>query len=79
MIKPITDPQEYASKYSLDIDEVSCKNCGIKQLRDIPFATKGYRGLMTKEHECGKMFINSIAVPVKESLDNIRQILFIGE
>ena len=75
MLFPIIDSKRWATNYSLKITVVKCQKCDRLMSRDIPFATKGYRGLMTKEHSCGKMFISSIATPIGESLTTIRGVL----
>lgn len=76
MLKVITSPREWASKYKIPVKESVCQNCGCRVELSIPFAIKGYRGLMSEEHACGKQFIVSIAVPTGESLKKLKQLLF---
>jgi len=75
MLLPIEDVKEWALKYNLPISKATCQKCKKTFNRNIPFAVKGWRGLMTQEHECGKMFISSIAVPVGESLEKMRVLI----
>jgi hypothetical protein len=76
MLKVITDPKDWASKYKIPVKESKCQNCGCSVDLSVPFAIKGYRGLMSKEHACGKQFIVSIAVPSGESLKMLKQLLY---
>ena len=76
MLFPIINPHDWAETYSLEIKRVACTKCEDIFMRNIPFATKGYRGLMTKEHACGLSYVSSIAKPTGESLKLIRLALF---
>lgn len=63
---PNVPAKEWAERYGLTIEKKKCKKCGKMFLCNIPFAIKGYRGLQTKDHGCGKHYIASIATPVGE-------------
>ena len=76
MLFPLVDKKSWADKYGLPIKNSICQNCKKEFPLNTPFAIKGYRGLMTKEHACGKNFISSVAIPTGESLEIIRQTLF---
>lgn len=42
---PITDPDEWAERYALELRECPCMTCGEYMLINIPWATKELRGL----------------------------------
>jgi hypothetical protein len=76
MLKVITDPKAWALKYKIPMKKSVCQNCGCEVKLSVPFAVKGYRGLMSEEHACGKQFIVSIAIPTGESLKKLKQLLY---
>ena len=63
MIFPDIDPQEWARRYNIRFIKRKCSKCNRLFLSDIPIALKGYRGLQTPLHECGKEFQRMTLVP----------------
>lgn len=75
MILPQVSAQEWAEAYGLEVKDAQCMKCKKMFPRDIPFAVKGFRGLMTEDHGCGKEYQSSVAMPVGETLDKFKGIL----
>ena len=75
MILPQTSIDEWCDMYGLEVTTKQCQGCKEWYPVNIPFALKGYRGLMMKDHGCRKEFGVSIARPVGESISNLRKIL----
>ena len=68
MIKP-TDisVEEWAKRYRIPIDESDkCPRCGCTIILEVPFATQGHRGVMSKDHGCGPRYIWKRLVPIDE-------------
>ena len=75
MIYPDMSVNEWCSLHGLEVRELECSNCKKTVSRNVPFAMKGYRGLIVKDHGCGIEFGSSISVPVGEKLDNWNELL----
>lgn len=60
------DHKEWARRYNIRIlYGIKCPKCYCLIFLTVPFATKGYRGLMSEDHGCGERYIRKIAVPWK--------------
>lgn len=53
----------WIKKYDLKIEEYICPKCKKGFKTDVPFLTKEYAGLETREHECGPQFKKGIVAP----------------
>lgn len=71
-----TDFNEWAEMHSLPVEDDCCPKCGISRVANIPFFSKGFRGLMSELHDCGERYRLRIFRPVGEevkSWENIGQ------
>lgn len=50
---PVESPESWAEKYSLEIRESECRECGETLRTEIPFASAEYRGLFSGKCSCG--------------------------
>lgn len=64
MIKPLVNADEWAKKYDITEREGECPKCKIAIKTTIPFAIKGYRGLVSEDHGCGEKYTRKSMVPV---------------
>lgn len=68
-IYPDVDVGAWCEKNQLRPGVYVCDKCGNKFQYDTPILIKGYAGVVTSEHECGRRFIGICLVPNKpESL-----------
>lgn len=76
MIKPMESPEQWAKRYSLSMDTIPCKKCGVQQVLSVPFAYKKWRGLQAEPHDCGEMYRSSVARSVDEDWNEAVSALF---
>lgn len=77
MLYPEVSLSEWTKKYGLQIKSKKCSKCGAIFDTTIPVLIKGYAGLETPTHECGRSFNSAIFTPTtKESIQEWNELLF---
>ncbi len=52
-LSPVTEVEIWCKQHGLEIRTAQCSNCNKTLKTDIPFASKGIRGLFSGVCECG--------------------------
>ena len=60
------DPIEWAKKYNIRLDPITCINCKKQIIPNVPVAIKGYRGLKSLPHGCPDKYSPSRWVPFSD-------------
>lgn len=77
MLYPDTSLDEWTRKYDLQIQSKKCANCNAFFETTVPVLIKGYAGLETPTHECGRNFNSAIFTPTtKESIQEWNELFF---
>lgn len=59
-----TTKEDWIQKYSLEPEKFICKYCKQSFETSTPIRIKGYAGLETPEHGCGKKSLSAIFKPI---------------
>lgn len=64
MLYPEVKLDEWLSKHDLHIRVKKCAKCGKELPTNVPILIRGYAGLETPTHECGRQFNAAIFTPI---------------
>lgn len=63
MIYPEVDKAAWLRKHPISPQTLACENCGKTFETTVPVLMKGYAGLETPLHECGREFLAATFIP----------------
>jgi len=73
---PDFELEYWVSKYGLEIATNACAKCGQLFQTKVPVLIKGYAGLETETHECGRKYNSAIFTPISNDSKKIWENIF---
>lgn len=63
-----TELNEWAERHDLPVEWDNCPKCGTVREASVPFASKGYRGLVSELHGCGESYRLRVFRPIGDEI-----------
>lgn len=76
IVYPQVDVKEWCAQYKIETTEDACINCKKIIPYEVPIASKNWRGVIQKVHDCGHEYVRSILVPIGKEADDWKNIVF---
>lgn len=77
MLYPEVSLQDWIAKHGLRVRLKKCAKCGTELPTNVPVLIRGYAGLETPTHECGRHFNAAIFTPItSDSMKLWNELLF---
>jgi hypothetical protein len=77
MLYPEVALNDWIKKHGLHTRTKKCAKCGVEHITVIPVLIRGYAGLETPTHECGRQYNAAIFTPITvDSIGAWSELLF---
>ncbi|OFZ38180.1 MAG: hypothetical protein A2504_09900 [Bdellovibrionales bacterium RIFOXYD12_FULL_39_22] len=70
VLYPESSLEYWSVKYNLRVREKTCASCKEIFRTTIPILIRGYAGLETPTHECGRQYNSAVFTPITEEAKN---------